>query len=156
MLEGVDTYDLLGGIKPMHEVIVLVNGCFDVLHRGHVEHLIEASYMGDHLIVALTNDAKVNKGPGRPINTWHDRAHVLFALRMVDDVIATDNSVDAIRLIRPQVFVKGIDYAGGHRFTEDVEAACKEVGATLRYTTSPKRSATDAIAKTMDILCRVS
>ena len=135
-------------------MIVLCNGVFDILHTGHVDHLTEASYMGSHLIVALTNDAHVNKGPGRPINCWHDRAHVLFALRMVDDVIATDCAADAIRLIRPAIFCKGIDYVGGDRFTEDVEGACKETGTIIRYTTAPKRSATDAIRKTMELLCQ--
>ena len=153
MIEGIDTYDLLGGYG-VKEKIVLCNGCFDILHTGHINHLIEASYMGSHLIVARTNDAHVNKGPGRPINCWHDRAHVLFSLRMVDDVIATDSAVDAIRLIRPAYFVKGIDYEGGNRWTEDIEGACKETGTVIRYTTAPKRSATDAIKKTMELLCQ--
>jgi rfaE bifunctional protein nucleotidyltransferase chain/domain len=134
--------------------IVLTNGCFDVLHRGHVEHLIHASYMGDRLIVSLTNDAFVNKGPGRPINTWADRAHVLFALRCVDDVIATDSAMDAIRLIKPDYFVKGIDYANGGKWTEDVEAACAEVGTVIRFTSTPKRSVDEIIRKSNELAAR--
>lgn len=134
--------------------IVLCNGCFDVLHRGHVEHLTHASYMGDRLIVSLTTDAYVNKGPGRPINTWADRAHVLFALKVVDDVIATDSAMDAIRLIRPSYFVKGIDYSNGAQWREDVEAACAEVGTLIRFTTTPKRSVDEIIRKSTELAAR--
>jgi rfaE bifunctional protein nucleotidyltransferase chain/domain len=150
MLEGVDTYDLLGGIG-MKETIVMVNGVFDLLHAGHIDHLIEASYMGTHLIVSLTNDAFVNKGPGRPVNTWHDRAHVLFSLRMVDDVIATDTAMDAIRAIRPTYFVKGIDYASGGAWSEPVEEVCRETGTIIRFTTAPKRSATEIIRRVHEL-----
>ena len=139
-----DTYDMLGGVNKTQS-IVMVNGCFDILHRGHVEHLTHANYMGDRLVVALTNDAFVNKGPKRPVNTWADRAHVLLALHVVDDVIATNNAVDAIRLIKPTYFVKGIDYADGGSWTEAVEEACKETGTIIRFTDTPKRSVTDII-----------
>ena len=127
--------------------VVLANGCFDIIHRGHVEHLSQASGMGDVLIVSLTVDDKVGKGPGRPINSWSDRAYVLLALKYVDEVIETESACDAIRRVRPDIFVKGIDYAGGDRFTEDVEAACKEVGAELRYTDTIKRSVKDMILR---------
>ena len=131
----------------MHKV--MVNGCFDILHRGHIEHLVEARKLGDHLVVALTTDAFVNKGPGRPINTWADRASVLFALKIVDDVIATDSAIDAIRSVRPKYFVKGIDYADGKNWTEDVVAVCAETGTELRFTSTPKQSATEIIMKAM-------
>ena len=129
-------------------MIILANGCFDVIHSGHIDHLREARGPYDILIVSLTMDDCVNK-PGRPVNTWTDRAKVLEALRLVDMVIPTRNAVDAIRSIRPHVFVKGIDYKDSV-FTEDVEAACKEVGAELRFTNSAKRSSTDIIRKLRD------
>ena len=110
-------------------------------------HLEEASRMGDRLIVSLTEDAHVNKGPARPFNSWGDRAHLLMALSCVDEVVPTDNAVDAILLVKPQIFVKGIDYLGGGRFTEDVQRACDAVGARLVYTTSPKKSASEIINK---------
>lgn len=129
--------------------IVLCNGCFDVLHAGHVAHLKQARAMGDRLIVSLTLDHAVNKGPGRPVNTWGDRATALRELRCVDGVVPTESAVNAILNVRPNVFVKGMDYAGGDKFTEDIEAACKEVGADLRYTDTPKMSATEIIRKAM-------
>lgn len=130
---------------PMQKV--LANGCFDVLHDGHLQHLREARAMGDYLIVALTEDAFVNKGPGRPINHWPERADLLRELRCVDEVITTRYACSAIREVRPKVFVKGIDYAGGDKFTEDVAGACKEVGAELRYTSAAKQSAKEIITK---------
>jgi rfaE bifunctional protein nucleotidyltransferase chain/domain len=128
-------------------IVVLANGVFDILHAGHVRHLEEARSFGTHLIVSLTTDEHVNKGPGRPLNTWKDRREVLEALRCVDEVIPTVSACDAIRRVAPDIFVKGIDYAGG-KFSEDVFAACGKAGASIRYTTSPKMSATDIIMRT--------
>lgn len=127
--------------------VVLCDGCFDVLHIGHHEHLQSAKDMGDWLIVALTLDENVNKGPGRPVNTWHDRAALLRALRYVDEVIPASNALEAIRLVKPALFVKGIDYADGKHWTEDVEAICRSVGTEIRFTNCPKRSIKDIILR---------
>lgn len=103
--------------------------------------------MGDFLIVSLTVDEHVNKGPGRPIYTWADRAALLRELRCVDQVERSKSAVNAILAWRPDIFVKGIDYAEGGAWTEDVMAACKEVGAAIRFTSSPKMSASETIRK---------
>lgn len=130
-------------------IIVLANGVFDVLHLGHVRHLREAASMGDRLIVSLTTDEFVNKGPGRPLYPWGARAEVLMALRCVDRVVPTDSAINAILAVRPHVFVKGIDYAGRDKWTEEIEVVCREVGAELRFTSSLKQSVTEIIKKTM-------
>jgi D-beta-D-heptose 7-phosphate kinase/D-beta-D-heptose 1-phosphate adenosyltransferase len=132
-------------------ITVLASGCFDVLHYGHVLHLRQARAMGDRLIVALTEDDFVGKGPGRPVNTWPHRAAVLRELRCVDLVVPAVSSVSAIREWRPQVFVKGIDYAGGDRFTEDVVEACRLQVCELRFTDTPKMSATEIIKRHMEL-----
>jgi len=121
-------------------IVILCNGVFDILHAGHLAHLKEARGMGDSLVVSLTLDANVNKGDGRPFNKWADRAALLGELRCVNLVIPARNSVEAILRVKPDIFVKGIDYEGGNRFTEDVAGACRQVGAQLRYTTAPKTS----------------
>lgn len=94
--------------------IVFTNGCFDLLHRGHITYLSHAKALGDLLIVGINSDASVCalKGPGRPITTLEDRAHLLAALSCVDYVVPFDDSTphDLIRLVRPDVFVKGGDY----------------------------------------------
>lgn len=130
-------------------MIVLVNGVFDLLHAGHIEHLLEARLMGDRLIVALTVDEAVRKGPGRPINPWADRALLLRELRCVDQVIPATGAVAAILKVKPRYFVKGIDYADGKHWTEDVVRACHIAGTTLRFTSTAKRSATDIIRMAM-------
>ena len=130
-------------------ITVMVNGCFDVLHYGHLLHLREAANMGDRLIVALTEDAWVRKGPGRPINHWEHRAEMLREFRCVDQVFRTIGSVSALREYRPDIFVKGVDYAAGDRWTEGVESVCREVGAKLAFTSTPKMSATDIIRKAL-------
>jgi D-beta-D-heptose 7-phosphate kinase/D-beta-D-heptose 1-phosphate adenosyltransferase len=94
--------------------VVFTNGCFDLLHRGHVTLLHRAKALGDVLVVGVNSDAGIRrlKGPGRPINTLEDRLQVLAALGCVDHLIAFDEDTpcDLIRALRPQVFVKGGDY----------------------------------------------
>ena len=93
---------------------MLTNGCFDLLHRGHVSYLSAAKAQGDVLVVALNSDAGVRrlKGPGRPLNQFEDRAHVVAALSSVDHVVVFDEPtpVEIVRAVRPDVFVKGGDY----------------------------------------------
>jgi D-beta-D-heptose 7-phosphate kinase/D-beta-D-heptose 1-phosphate adenosyltransferase len=94
--------------------IVFTNGCFDILHRGHVSYLRRASDLGDVLVVGVNSDAGIRrlKGPTRPINTLEDRLTVLAALRFVDYLVPFDDDTphELIRLVRPDVFVKGGDY----------------------------------------------
>ena len=94
--------------------VVFTNGCFDVLHRGHVAYLEEGRRLGDLLIVAVNSDASVRrlKGPQRPVNQEEDRAAVLAALSCVDAVVVFDGDspADLIEAVRPDVYVKGGDY----------------------------------------------
>lgn len=98
-------------------VSVFTNGCFDVLHAGHVYLLEQARALGDRLVVGLNSDASVRllgKGPDRPINNERDRRDVLMALRCVDNVILFDEDTpeELIKAIRPQILVKGGDWKG--------------------------------------------
>lgn len=95
--------------------IVFTNGCFDLLHRGHVQYLQEAASWGDRLIVGVNSDTSVmrqGKGPGRPINDQHSRLLVLAALRCVDAVtlFEEDTPLDLVRSLRPDILVKGGDW----------------------------------------------
>ncbi|GII26126.1 D-glycero-beta-D-manno-heptose 1-phosphate adenylyltransferase [Planosporangium mesophilum] len=94
--------------------IVFTNGCFDVLHRGHVGYLNQARRLGDVLIVAVNSDESVRrlKGPERPVNPASDRVAVLAALACVDHVVVfeEDNPANLIALVRPDLYVKGGDY----------------------------------------------
>ncbi|MCF6426863.1 D-glycero-beta-D-manno-heptose 1-phosphate adenylyltransferase [Amycolatopsis tucumanensis] len=94
--------------------VVFTNGCFDVLHRGHITYLNEAKRLGDVLIVAVNSDESVRrlKGPDRPVNTAQDRAAVLSALSCVDHVAVFDEDtpVELLKQLEPQLYVKGGDY----------------------------------------------
>ncbi|MGH3979373.1 MAG: D-glycero-beta-D-manno-heptose 1-phosphate adenylyltransferase [Pseudonocardiaceae bacterium] len=94
--------------------IVFTNGCFDVVHRGHIACLTRAKALGDVLIVAVNTDDSVRrlKGPDRPLNPLDDRLRVLGALSCVDHLVAfnTDSPTELIEAIRPDVYAKGDDY----------------------------------------------
>ena len=100
--------------KNRKKIIVFTNGCFDILHRGHVELLLEAKGFGDILVVGLNSDASVRrlKGRGRPLVGEKDRAFVLGALEAVDRVVifGEDTPLEAIRALEPDVLVKGAEY----------------------------------------------
>jgi D-glycero-beta-D-manno-heptose 1-phosphate adenylyltransferase len=95
--------------------IVFTNGVFDLLHPGHLRYLQEARALGDLLIIGLNADESVrrNKGPARPINPQDERAEVLSALACVDAVVifGEDTPADIIRLVQPDILVKGADWA---------------------------------------------
>jgi len=99
--------------------IVFTNGCFDILHRGHVYYLSKAAELGDVLVVGLNSDASVTrlKGAGRPVNNQEARAEVLGALAFVDHIIVFEEEtpLDLITALQPDLLVKGGDYN-----TEDI------------------------------------
>ena len=97
--------------------VVWTNGCFDVLHRGHVEMLQYAKSLGDYLIVGIDSDDKVakDKGPNRPYNTYEDRKFLLKALKPVDEVVkfdSPDQLETIIRSVSPHFMVIGSDWKG--------------------------------------------
>jgi rfaE bifunctional protein nucleotidyltransferase chain/domain len=106
--------------------LVFTNGCFDILHRGHITYLAFARNQGDALVVGLNTDAsvKANKGDDRPINSEEDRAYVLGSLRAVDYIVLFGDKEpkDIIAKILPQVLVKGSDWAHYVSGREVVEA----------------------------------
>ena len=94
--------------------IVFTNGCFDILHRGHVTYLNEARKLGDLLVLGVNSDASVKrlKGPERPINNEEDRAYVLSQLKAVDfvEIFTEDTPLNLILKVKPKVLVKGGDW----------------------------------------------
>lgn len=94
--------------------VVFTNGCFDILHRGHVEYLQKAKELGDLLVLGLNSDSSVKrlKGESRPINNEKDRAIILSALECVDYIIIFDEDtpLELIKNLKPDILVKGGDY----------------------------------------------
>ena len=115
--------------------LVFTNGCFDILHAGHVRYLQAARALGDALVVAVNGDASVRglKGPGRPVNGEDDRAEVLAALACVDyvTVFQTERVTELLRAIQPQVYAKGGDYTVPSLDPSE-RAALEEAGAEIR------------------------
>jgi D-beta-D-heptose 7-phosphate kinase/D-beta-D-heptose 1-phosphate adenosyltransferase len=101
-------------LRAAGSAVVFTNGCFDVLHRGHVDLLREARSMGDALVVGINEDASVRrlKGEGRPLVPGEDRAEVIAALEAVDRVVffSEDTPGHLIEALRPDILVKGADY----------------------------------------------
>lgn len=135
--------------RPRGSRLVFTNGCFDILHRGHVEYLAAAREMGDALVVAVNSDASVCrlKGPDRPINPEDDRAMVLAALQAVDAVtiFGEDTPGELIARLLPDVLVKGGDYtADAVVGAADVIAAGGEVAIVPLV---PGRSTTNILRR---------
>ncbi|HWR28311.1 MAG TPA: D-glycero-beta-D-manno-heptose 1-phosphate adenylyltransferase [Negativicutes bacterium] len=113
--EWADLRQAVTKAKTEGKVVVFTNGCFDILHAGHVRYLTEAKKIGDVLVIGLNSDESVRKlkGAGRPVNSAADRAEVLAGLRAVDHVIvfAEDTAEELVRQLQPDVYVKGGDYS---------------------------------------------
>lgn len=132
--------------------LVMTNGCFDVLHVGHVRYLEAARRLGDSLVVVVNDDESVRslKGEGRPVQRCEDRAEIIGALRCVDKVIITSEVrlENVIRGIRPDVWAKGGDYTIDTLDQGEVEAAI-EVGAEIVLLDK------EEVPSTTDIICGI-
>ena len=109
-----DNIEIINRIKAERKKIVFTNGCFDLLHVGHVRYLAQAKKLGDFLIIGLNSDISVKelKGEDRPINSFEDRATLLSAIESVDSVIMFEEQTpeNLIKDIVPDILVKGGDY----------------------------------------------
>jgi len=116
--------------------VVFTNGCFDILHVGHIASLTDAAKEGDKLIVALNTDASVKKlkGESRPVNNEEARAVVMAALTMVDAVVlfGDETPLEVIKTLQPDVLVKGGDYK-----VEDIAGAKEVIGWGGRVVINP-------------------
>lgn len=105
--------DVIARHKREGKKVVFTNGCFDIIHVGHVRYLTEAKKLGDILVIGLNSDSSVSRlKPGRPLNSQKERAEVLAALYMVDYVIIFDEDTpyELIKSVKPDVLVKGSDW----------------------------------------------
>jgi D-beta-D-heptose 7-phosphate kinase / D-beta-D-heptose 1-phosphate adenosyltransferase len=138
--------------RPRDGAVVFTNGCFDILHRGHVAYLFAARALGDHLIVGLNTDASVRrlKGEGRPVVHEEDRAFVLAGLGCVDAVTFFDEDTPAelIAALLPDVLVKGGDYTPGHVVGRDTVEA--NGGRLVLIPFVAGRSTTDILTRIRD------
>lgn len=131
------------------KVVVFTNGCFDLLHPGHVALLEAARAEGDVLVVGLNSDRSVRglKGPGRPLIPEAERAEALGALEVVDRVVVYDEDtpLELIRAVRPDVLVKGADWAQDAIVGRDVVEA--DGGRVVRAAILPGRSTSELVGR---------
>ena len=125
--------------KSQGKKIVLCHGCFDLMHPGHIKHFQAAKRMGDILVVTVTPDQYVDKGPGRPVFNEKLRAECIAALECVDYVAVNEwpTAEEALRLLRPHYYVKGQEFENLEDKTGKLQREyeiVQEVGAEIRFT----------------------
>lgn len=126
-------------LKTRGKKIVHCHGCFDLMHPGHIKYFQAAKQMGDILIVTVTPDRYVDKGPGRPVFDQFLRAESIAALECVDYVAVNKwpTAEETLRLIKPDIYVKGQEFEKLEDKTGKIQkeaAVVKEVGAQLKFT----------------------
>jgi len=139
--------------KQLRKKVVFTNGCFDIIHRGHVDYLEKAKALGDILIVGLNTDSSVRrlKGSQRPIVEEEDRAQVLAGLQSVDYVclFAEDTPYEMIKALVPDVLVKGADWSVDNVVGKDVVESAGGSVQTIQFL--PNRSTSRIIDKILGV-----
>jgi len=121
------------------KTVILCHGCFDLMHPGHIKHFQAAKQMGDTLVVTVTPDSHVDKGPGRPIFDQNLRAECIAALECVDYVAINKwpTSVETLKVLKPDIYVKGQEFENLEDKTGKLQKEyeiLKELGIQIRFT----------------------
>jgi len=138
MIYGLNDFlEVRSELKKQGRKLVFTNGCFDILHRGHIEYLQQAKLLGDYLVIGLNSDFSVKriKGDSRPVNREEDRAFVIDSLKVVDAVVifSEDTPYNLIKAVIPDFLVKGGDWKENDIVGSDI---VKEAGGkviSLKY-----------------------
>jgi rfaE bifunctional protein nucleotidyltransferase chain/domain len=151
--------DKIQELKTRGKTVAMCHGCFDILHAGHLRHFQAAKAYADVLVVTVTPDAFINKGPMRPIFFQNDRAALIAGLDVVSWVALNTfpSAVDTIRLLKPSFFIKGQEYEVSPtevnpNFLLEKEAVLS-VGGDVRFTYEEVLSSTAAFKKMMAVEC---
>jgi rfaE bifunctional protein nucleotidyltransferase chain/domain len=143
---------IAGALRARARRLVFTNGCFDLLHVGHVRYLAAARALGDALLVAINGDESVHalKGPGRPVNRAADRAEVVAALESVDYVVIFQEvrATALLEKVRPAIYVKGGDYTA-ETLDPDEKRALEKIGAEIRIVPFQPGYSTSSLLKQM-------
>jgi rfaE bifunctional protein nucleotidyltransferase chain/domain len=143
--------EILKSLRQSGKKIVLCHGCFDLLHIGHIRHFQQSKEMGDILVVTISPDRFVDKGPGRPAFTEKLRADAIASLEVVDYVAVNEwpTAVETLELLKPDIYVKGADFKSADNDPTGklgIEAeVCKRLGIELRFTEDIVFSSTNLI-----------
>jgi rfaE bifunctional protein nucleotidyltransferase chain/domain len=150
ILSAGELSSVLTGLRESGVRIGHCHGCFDVVHFGHLIHFAEARSLVDFLIVSITADENIRKGPGRPVFSENRRAYFLSQIRSVDAVMIdrSDTAESVIKLIQPSVYFKGSDYCG--KLTAALErevALVRSFGGIVHFTSGDRYSTTDTLKR---------
>lgn len=144
-------------LKKNGQTIAMCHGCFDILHVGHLRHLEAAKKLADILIITITPDRFVNKGPNRPVFPEYQRAELLAGLNVVDLVAINkwDSAIETIRIIKPNIFIKGQEYEThamqvNPNFISEAKVV-GEIGAKIAFTHELTSSSTSAFKRLTEI-----
>lgn len=142
----------MAALKERGKKIVHCHGCFDLMHPGHIKYLEAAKRMGDILVVTLSPDRYVDKGPGRPVFSEQLRAECLAALECVDYVAINEypTAEETLRLLRPHYYVKGQEFEGLEDKTGKIQReyqVLQEIGGEMRFTQEIVFSSTQLLNK---------
>jgi rfaE bifunctional protein nucleotidyltransferase chain/domain len=152
ILHGRALLERLAELRAAGKRLVFTNGCYDILHPGHVDLLLRAKLLGDALLLAVNDDASVRrlgKGPGRPVNPLEVRMYMAAHLHCIDLVtsFSEDTPLECIRLVRPQVLVKGGDWSLENIVGREIVEA--DGGKVYSLPLLPGYSTTELIERTM-------
>ncbi len=138
-------------LKKKNKKIVLCHGVFDLVHLGHLKHFKKAKSFGDFLIVSVTKDEFIKKGPGRPIFNHSDRLEYLKEIKIIDDVYLSNgnSAIDVIKTIKPDIYVKGEEYSKinkdkSKKIKEEIKCV-KRFGGQVKFTFEKTYSSTNII-----------
>ena len=139
-------------LKSQGKSIAHCHGCFDLMHPGHIKHFQAAKNIGDILIVTLTPDKYVDKGPGRPVFSQNLRAESIAALECVDYVAVNKwpTAVETLRFLKPDYYIKGQEFENLEDKTGKIQRekeVVKEIGAEMRFTNEIVFSSTELLNK---------
>ncbi len=142
-------------LRARGRTVVLTNGCFDLLHVGHVRYLRAARLQGDCLIVGVNSDESVRrlKGPSRPLLPAAERAELLAALSSVDYVVVfpEDTAEELVAALQPDVYVKGSDYGPGQKDLPEAELVAGYGGRVALNELTPGRSTSSIVARIREV-----
>lgn len=139
---------IVADLKTNGKVIVTTNGCYDILHLGHILSLSESKEQGDVLMVGINSDSSIKKlkGPSRPLNNEEDRAKIIAALEFVDYVFifAEENPIEFLKVLKPQIHTNSVDYGPNCIEAPTVRANGGKIYLLKKY---PDRSTSDLIKR---------
>jgi D-glycero-beta-D-manno-heptose 1-phosphate adenylyltransferase len=165
--EKMDKFDYSGKIKKLEEAliwreelkknnkkVVVTNGCFDVIHRGHLTYLMNSRRQGDVLLLAVNSDDSVKavKGPSRPVNNEFDRTFVLSCFPFIDAIVvfSTHNCDELLMQLKPDIYIKGADYTL-ETMVQSERKILESIGSEIRFLSFVEGySSTDTIDKMKD------